>query len=173
MSASPFAARFRRDLPPAAAALIPDTGLMCRASTGTRGWAAVPWLAAFDPRLTRSMRRGVYVAVFVVSGRASVVLALQHGAEDLLDRLGPARGRDALRARAARLRAATGPVAGMAPGPSDLGATAPLPRGYEAGTIWHREWTADAIGPGTVSRPFARLARDYAAWARAGMFDTP
>ncbi|MBU2957125.1 DUF3578 domain-containing protein [Paracoccus sp. 1_MG-2023] len=171
MPGSPYAARFRRDLPLAAqASLPPESPLTCRASTGARGWAAVPWLACFDPRITRSMRRGVYVAIFIVSARAQVVLALQHGAEDMLDRHGLQGGLQALSARAQNLREVAGPIPGLRPGPSDLGATAPLPRGYQAGTILQAAWPAERICDGTLSVAFRDLAARYLRLVDKGAF---
>ncbi|WP_022705713.1 MrcB family domain-containing protein [Paracoccus zeaxanthinifaciens] len=166
IGASPYAARFRRDLPLAAAALLPpDTSLLCRASPGARGWAAVPWLACFAPRITRSMKRGVYVALFIRPIPGLVTLALQHGAEDLLDRHGLQGGLSALSQRAERLRAITGPLPDMRPGPSDLGAVAPLPRGYQAGTIWYRD-----LAPTGAADAFSALTARYASMVDAGMF---
>ncbi|SCY81128.1 protein of unknown function [Paracoccus tibetensis] len=152
MAGSAFARFFRVELAQIARAAVahrPER-LLVRASTGAPGWAAVPWMAFFAPHVTRSMRRGLYVAIFIDATEERIVLALQHGAADALTALGHAEGLAHLRALAAATRAEVRPGHGLSPGPLHLGSTAALPQGYEAGSALWRAWEAaapDGIAP--------------------------
>ncbi|WP_277019695.1 MULTISPECIES: DUF3578 domain-containing protein [Paracoccus] len=143
VAGNPLAGFFRRDVAAmgrAAIAARPER-LLVRASTGAPGWAAVPWLAFFAPQVTRSMRHGLYVAVFVNARDEGVVLSLQHGAADALRLHGPGAGLRHLRAQAAATRAAL-PGHGFRAGPVDLGSPAALPQGYQAGCAVWDAWSA-------------------------------
>ena len=162
MAGNPLAGFFRRDVAAmgrAAVAARPER-LLVRASTGAPGWAAVPWLAFFAPQVTRSMRHGVYVAVFLNARDEAVVLSLQHGAADALLRHGPDGGLRHLRAEAAATRAML-PGHGFQEGPVDLGSPAPLPQGYQAGCALWRAWDATPDGLDGFDAALARMLDLY------------
>ncbi|CAM3457255.1 MrcB family domain-containing protein [Paracoccus nototheniae] len=147
VTGSAFATFFRRDVAAMARALIAPRSerLLVRASTGAPGWASVPWLACFAPHVTRSMRHGVYVALFINARDERIILSLQHGAADILTRDGTTEGHRHLRRLAATTRAAlVGHNHGFSTAPLSLSSTARLPLGYEAGCALSRSWAADA-----------------------------
>jgi hypothetical protein len=80
--------------------------LMVRASVGVQGWASVPWLAFFAPHVTRSMRHGLYVVIFINTHDERITLSLQHGACSALTELGLDQGRTQLRHLASATRKA-------------------------------------------------------------------
>lgn len=144
MAGSAFAHFFRRDVAQMGRDLIearPER-LLVRASTGAPGWASVPWLAFFAPQVTRSMRHGLYVVIFVNARDEAVTLSLQHGAADALTRLGATEGRAHLRQLAAATRGRLGRDHGFSEDPICLGSPADLPLGYEAGSALSRSWAA-------------------------------
>ncbi|WP_168217618.1 MrcB family domain-containing protein, partial [Paracoccus liaowanqingii] len=108
MTGSAFSSFFRRDVAALARALTDRRAerMLVRASTGAPGWASIPWLACFAPHVTRSMRHGLYVVIFIDPVGERIVLSLQHGAADALTRHGAAEGRRILRETAAATRAA-------------------------------------------------------------------
>ncbi len=124
--------------------------LLVRASTGAPGWASVPWLAFFAPQVTRSMRHGLYVVIFINPRDEAVTLSLQHGAADALAHLGAVEGRAHLRQLATGTRTRAGRDHGFSEGPICLGSPAALPLGYEAGSALSRSW-------GAGDRELARL----------------
>lgn len=164
MAGSAFARFFRVELAQIARAAVahrPER-LLVRASTGAPGWAAVPWLAFFAPHVTRSMRRGLYVAIFIDAAEERVLLALQHGAADALTALGPEAGLAHLRALAAETRADLPQGHGFSAGPMRLHTPAALPRGYEAGAVL--VWASAAEGPelGDLQPALRRMLDLYA-----------
>lgn len=146
MAGDPLAGFFRRDVAAMGRALVagrPER-LLVRASTGAPGWAAVPWLAWFAPHVTRSMRHGLYVAIFVNARDERITLSLQHGAAQALTRFGPQQGLVHLRMQAQATRQAMSGPHGFFTGPITLGSDSALPQGYEAGCALSASWQADA-----------------------------
>lgn len=159
VAGSAFAAFFRRDVAAMARTLIASRPerLLVRASTGAPGWASVPWLACFAPHVTRSMRHGVYVALFINARDELIILSLQHGAADILTRDGATDGHPHLRRLAAATQAALrSQNHNFSTAPLSLGSSAALPLGYEAGCALSRSWPADDPG-------LARLEPDLSA----------
>ncbi|MDN5567989.1 MAG: DUF3578 domain-containing protein, partial [Paracoccus sp. (in: a-proteobacteria)] len=145
---SPFARFFRQDVARMGRDLVtprPEK-LMVRASVGAQGWASVPWLAFFAPHVTRSMRNGLYVVIFIDAHDERITLSLQHGAGSALTQLGPEQGRIQLRHMASQTRkAASGLAHDFCDAPITLGSQAALPLGYVAGCALSRTWDAGRI----------------------------
>lgn len=51
-------------------------GLKVKGSVGAGNWAAVPWLAFFDPLITESAAKGFYVVYLVSAQTNSISLSL-------------------------------------------------------------------------------------------------
>ncbi|TJZ90441.1 DUF3578 domain-containing protein [Paracoccus gahaiensis] len=164
VAGSAFASFFRRDVAAVARALTdrrPER-LLVRASTGAPGWASIPWLACFAPHVTRSMRHGLYVVIFIDPVGERIVLSLQHGAADALTRHGATEGRRILREAAATTHAAlAGRGHGFSDAPITLNSTAALPLGYEAGCALSRVWQADALDPAGLEDALSRMLDLY------------
>ena len=112
---------------------------------GTR-WAAVPWLAVFDPSVTTSATRGYYLVYLFPTDREEVVLSLAQGTVAALRDHGPnayahlKTSGDALRDRLADF-ADRLPVASLR-----LGTAGELPEGYEVAHIRGLRYGLDALG---------------------------
>jgi len=160
---SAFARFFRVETAALARELVRgrSEALRVRASTGAPGWASVPWLAFFSPRVTRSMRHGLYVVIFINARDERIVLSLQHGAADTLTRLGPVEGAACLRQQAAVTARTAGQAHGFSTCQITLGSDAPLPRGYEAGCALSRSWAADAPDLNMIENDLARMLDIY------------
>jgi len=173
----PLAAVIRKGAPDevrgALAALAPGFTVKGSPGRGTR-WAAIPWIAVFDPVITTSATRGYYLVYLFPAHRETVHLSLaqgtvaairEHGANAFAHLRGSG---DALRERlsdfADRL-----PLRTIA-----LGSEGELPEGYEAAHILGLAYTLDDLDDERRLR--ADLATGLAAYralrARGGLDGT-
>ena len=134
----PLAAVIRRGAPAELRAALQgiDGPFLVKGSPG-RGshWAAVPWLAVFDPVITTSATRGYYLVYLFPAHREVVHLSLAQGTVAAIREHGP-RADAYLRASGDALRARLPDFAGHLPNRSiTLGSAGELPEGYEAAHI--------------------------------------
>ncbi|MFE1598072.1 DUF3578 domain-containing protein [Methylobacterium sp. ID0610] len=134
----PLAHVIRRGAPDEVRAALPADapGLLVKGSPG-RGlhWAAVPWIAVFDPAVTTSATEGFYLVYLFPADREAVHLSLAQGTVAAMRAHGP-RAEAALRADGERLRARLPDFAARLPETAiGLGSEGDLPRGYEAAHI--------------------------------------
>jgi 5-methylcytosine-specific restriction protein A len=109
-------------------------------------WAAVPWLAIFDPAITTSATRGYYLVYLFPAHREAVHLSLAQGTVAAIRAHGPAAG-DHLRTSGAMLRARLSDFADRLPNRIiSLGTAGELPEGYEAAHILGLTYACDALG---------------------------
>lgn len=161
----PLAALIRRGAPDelrAALASI-DGPFLVKGSPG-RGtkWAAVPWLAAFDPAITTSATRGYYLVYLFPAHREAVHLSLAQGTVAAIREHGQRAG-EHLRASGDRLRDRLSDFAGPLPNRTiRLGTAGELPEGYEAAHILGLSYGLDDLGDERRLR--ADLARGVAAY---------
>lgn len=112
---------------------------------GTR-WAAVPWLAVFDPVVTTSATRGYYLVYLFPADRERVHLSLAQGTVAAMREHGP-RALEHLRASGDRLRERLSDFAGRLPVTSlSLGTAGELPEGYEAAHILGLSYGLEDLG---------------------------
>jgi 5-methylcytosine-specific restriction enzyme A len=98
-------------------------------------WAAVPWLAVFDPAVTTSATRGYYLVYLFPTDREAVHLSLAQGTVAALREHGP-RANAHLRESGDRLRKRLADFAERLPETAlSLGTVGELPEGYEAAHI--------------------------------------
>jgi 5-methylcytosine-specific restriction protein A len=154
-------------------ALAPLGGTYLVKGSPGRGsrWAAVPWLAAFDPAVTTSATRGYYLVYLFPTHRERVHLSLAQGTVAAIREHGPRAGAY-LRASGAALRARLTdfaealPVAEIA-----LGTIGELPEGYEAAHIMGLTYGLADLAD--ERRLWADLAKGIAAYralrARGGL----
>ena len=115
--------------------------LLVRGSAGQGNWAAVPWLAFFDPLITRSAQQGYYVVYLFDAQLERVHLSLNQGTTAVDREFGPRRARDVLRERAQTMRARLADQVGnFSTSSIDLRSPAALPLGYEAGHAFGRSY---------------------------------
>jgi 5-methylcytosine-specific restriction protein A len=108
-------------------------GLIVQGSPGQGNWAAVPWIAIFDPAITNSATRGFYAVYLFHADRAAVTLSLNQGTTATRQEFGSTT-REILRDRAQFMRKRLSdfqPLASVTH--VDLGSDARLPGDYAAG----------------------------------------
>ncbi|MCJ2142695.1 DUF3578 domain-containing protein [Methylobacterium sp. E-066] len=145
----PLAAVIRRGAPDELRAALEtiDGPFLVKGSPG-RGshWAAVPWLAVFDPAVTTSATRGYYLVYLFPAHREVVHLSLAQGTVAAIREHGP-RAEAYLRASGDALRARLSDFADRLPNRSiTLGSAGELPEGYEAAHILGFTYELDALG---------------------------
>jgi hypothetical protein len=170
----PVAALIRRGAPDELrAALAPIDGPFLVKGSPGRGshWAAVPWIAMFDPAVTTSATRGYYLVYLFPTHRQAVHLSLAQGTVAAIREHGAAAG-VYLRTSGDDLRLRLADFAGRLPNHSiALGTIGELPEGYEAAHILGLTYTRDELGDERRLR--ADLATGLAAYralkARGGL----
>ena len=125
-------------------------------------WAAVPWLAVFDPAVTTSATRGYYLVYLFPAHREAVHLSLAQGTVAAIRAHGPRSG-TYLRESGARLRERLSDFAADLPETSiTLGSAGELPEGYEAAHILGLTYDLGALAD--ERRLHADLAAGIAAY---------
>src|SRR5215467_14860672 len=120
-------------------------GLVVEGSAGAGNWAAVPWMAVFDPAITLSATRGYYVVYLFHASEPVVHLSLNQGTTAVREEFG-ARTREILSDRANLMRKRVQDFIGALPATTiDLGSTARLPGDYVAGHALGASYTLDAL----------------------------
>lgn len=120
------------------AALAPIDGPFLVKGSPGRGshWAAIPWLAVFDPAITTSATRGYYLVYLFPAHREAVHLSLAQGTVAAIRSYGPTAAGAHLRASGAALKARLSDFADSLPNATiALGSAGELPEGYEAAHI--------------------------------------
>jgi 5-methylcytosine-specific restriction protein A len=108
-------------------------GLFFKGSPGQSDWVTVPWIAIFDPAITRRTTRGYYVVYLFHASEPIVHLSLNQGTTAVRGEFGN-RAREVLRDRANLMRRRVTELASSLPVKSiELGSTAELPGDYVAG----------------------------------------
>ena len=79
------------------------TGLLFDASCGNGNWAYVPWVAIFDPMVTKSATEGYYVVYLFSEKNAEIHLSINQGTTSVIQEHGSF-GREVLKSRAALMR---------------------------------------------------------------------
>ncbi len=120
-----------------------------KASVGQSRWAAVPWLAFFDPLITDTATRGFYVVYLINAQTEEIVLSLNQGTTEVYREFGENdKGRKILARRAVDLTERVPEFSEkFSADPIDLGSSENLPTGYVAGHAFGRVYQADAIDP--------------------------
>lgn len=108
--------------------------LIIKGSAGQGIWAAVPWIAFFDPLETTSATHGLYVVYLFSADMKRLYLSLNQGTTAVYHEFGPRYGRQVLRARADLMfsRVKEHSKLGMSR-EIDLASDGSLALGYEAG----------------------------------------
>ncbi|MCJ2053094.1 DUF3578 domain-containing protein [Methylobacterium sp. J-070] len=108
-------------------------------------WAAVPWLAIFDPAITTSATRGYYLVYLFPAHREAVHLSLAQGTVAAIRQHGAGAG-DHLRTSGTMLRRRLADFAERLPNRTiGLGTAGELPEGYEAAHILGITYERDAL----------------------------
>ena len=145
----PLAAVIRRGAPDELRGALDtiDGAFLVKGSPG-RGshWAAVPWLAMFDPTVTTSATRGYYLVYLFPAHREVVHLSLAQGTVAAIREHGP-RAEAFLRTSGDALRMRLSDFVDRLPNTSiTLGSAGELPDGYEAAHILGLTYDLEDLG---------------------------
>lgn len=111
-----------------------DEEYKLKGSAGAGNWAAVPWLAFFDPLITESAQNGFYVVFLINVKSEAIYLSLNQGTTAVYKEFGERKGKDVLRRRAQDIRDRLSDFEKFLPVHEiSLGSDESLPAGYEAG----------------------------------------
>jgi len=109
------------------------TGLVVQGSPGQGNWAAVPWIAIFDPAVSTSATRGYYAVYLFHATEPTAYLSINQGTTATRQEFGP-KTRDILRDRAQFIRKRLPDFQSLAPITEiETGSDARLPGDYVAG----------------------------------------
>jgi 5-methylcytosine-specific restriction protein A len=173
----PLAAIIRKGVPDELrGALEPIDGPFLVKGSPGRGsrWAAVPWVAIFDPAITTSATRGYYLVYLFPAHRQAVHLSLAQGTVAAIRQHGP--GAEAyLRASGDALRARLSDFVRTLPNATiSLGSVGELPEGYEAAHILGLSYElADLGDERRLRRDLAAAVTAYRALMARGGLDLP
>lgn len=147
-SGSKFGDFVRRDLALEAKSVVTSWSfdLKVKASAGQGVWAAVPWLAFFDPIITETATKGFYVVYLINPDSQTITLSMNQGTTNIYNDFGQTRGRAVLKRRAYDMANRVPEfVKKFSVDPIDLGSGAGLPAGYEAGHSFGKTYHASAF----------------------------
>ncbi|MFB0492717.1 5-methylcytosine-specific restriction protein A [Methylobacterium sp. OAE515] len=173
----PLAAIIRKGVPDELrGALEPIDGPFLIKGSPGRGsrWAAVPWVAIFDPAITTSATRGYYLVYLFPAHRQAVHLSLAQGTVAAIRQHGPGAGAY-LRASGDALRARLSDFARTLPDATiTLGSAGELPEGYEAAHILGLSYAlADLGDERRLRRDLATAVAAYRVLKARGGLDLP
>ncbi|MEQ6247361.1 DUF3578 domain-containing protein [Sulfitobacter sp. HNIBRBA3233] len=120
--------------------------LQTKASPGAGNWAAVPWLAFFDPLVTVSATKGFYVVYLINAQTNEIYLSLNQGTTAVYREFGESRGKAVLKRNALNMADKIPEFAKIFSSDSiQLGSEEALPAGYEAGHVFGRKYLPGQI----------------------------
>ncbi len=168
---SQFGHFVRRDLAIEARKIISfwPFDIKVKASVGAGNWAAVPWLAFFDPLVTESATKGFYVAYLVNAQTNSVSLSLNQGTTEVYNEYGQSRGREVLCRCAVDITDRVPENASQfGITPIDLGSEDALPKGYEAGHSFGVTYEIQDLGEERIISDLQTMLFAYEALVNRG-----
>jgi len=143
--------------------------LKVKASVGQSKWAAVPWLAFFDPLITETATMGFYVVYLINPDAQEITLSMNQGTTAIYNDFGPVRGRDVLRRRARDMADRVPEFAKhFSEDPIDLGSKAGLPAGYEAGHSFGKTYAAGTLTDARLMEDLHEMLLAYEALVNRG-----
>jgi hypothetical protein len=114
--------------------------LLVNISVGQGNWAAVPWIALLNTKVTRSTQEGIYVVFLIATSLDRIFLTLNQGTTKLVQELGQREAQKRMLDVAGKTRALVPELAsaGFAlDNEIELGGGGWLAKNYEIGTIAH------------------------------------
>ncbi|MCM2562501.1 DUF3578 domain-containing protein [Lutimaribacter sp. EGI FJ00015] len=143
--------------------------LKVKASVGQGVWASVPWLAFFDPLVTETATQGFYVVFLINPDAQTITLSMNQGTTAIYNEFGPAHGRDVLKRRARDIADRIPEFAKkFSDDPIDLGSTAGLPAGYEAGHAFGKTYKAAKLTDEILQADLHQMLLAYEALVNRG-----
>ena len=122
--------------------------LLINISVGQGNWAAVPWIALLNTKITRSTQEGVYVVFLIATELDRIFLTLNQGTTNLVRDLGQREAQKRMLDVAAKTRPLISDLAAagfILDNEISLGGKGWLAKNYEIGTIAHVDFDANDI----------------------------
>ncbi len=144
--------------------------LLVKGAPGEGNWAEVPWIGLFNPEITTSATRGIYVVYLFSADLGSVFLSLGQGVTEIRTEFGRLRQREMLR-RSELIRDRVPEYkARFSSGPVELRGTTPLAKDYDPAVAFFRQYEIGALPPeGELARDLNEIVDLYdLAIARGG-----
>ena len=171
------AARLLREVADAIAATLPDAlaGARVRASVGQGNWAASPWVAVLDQRVTTTTQEGVYPVLLIREDLAGVYVTIAQGVTKLKRELGLKAAYEALSLQAGDLRPALASLSqyGFTTGGDVFLGDAPLARDYAASVVMSKYYRRDDLSDSSFDQDVVALNEAYATLIEGGLIGTP
>lgn len=143
--------------------------LKVKASVGAGNWAAVPWLAFFDPLITESATQGFYVVYLINPQDNEVTLSMNQGTTALYKEFGRLKGRKILKRRALDLAERLPDyMQKFSTEPIELGSEDDLPLGYMAGHSFGHTYRRSDLDEEAVSADLMDMLAAYRALVDRG-----
>jgi hypothetical protein len=124
--------------------------LLVNISIGQGNWAAVPWIALLNTKVTRSTQEGIYVVFLIATGLDRIFLTLNQGTTNLVRDLGQREAQKHMLDVAVKTRASVPDLVNagfVLDNEISLGGGGWLAKNYEIGTIAHIDFAANDVPP--------------------------
>ena len=122
--------------------------LLVNISVGQGNWAAVPWIALLNTKVTRSTQEGMYVVFLIATELDRIFLTLNQGTTNLVHDLGQREAQKRMLDVAGKTRPLIGDLSAagfVLDNEISLGGGGWLAKNYEIGTIAHADFDANDI----------------------------
>lgn len=149
-------------------------GALVRPSVGQGNWAASPWIAVLDPRITTTTQEGAYPVVLIREDLAGLYVTIAQGVTKLRREHGQAAAYQALRERANGLRPYLDSLSSKGFDEGDdvhLGEST-LARDYAVSVVVSKYFSRDELLESSIDEDLAAANDAYAALIREGVIGT-
>lgn len=155
----PLIKKFQNSIPNKLRELLGNdwSGLLIKASVGQGQWASVPWCAFFNPLITKSAQKGIFVVYLFNTGNQKIYLSLNQGTQSVKDEFGSIKDKfgkkeyiNVLNQRAAIYRAELSRFNSLMPLSQIVGFDGKIAEGYGAGHILGFEYDANSLPADTI-----------------------
>jgi hypothetical protein len=122
--------------------------LLVNISVGLGNWAAVPWIALLNTKITQSTQEGVYIVFLIATKLDRIFLTLNQGTHNLVRDLGQREAQKQMLDVANKTRPLISSLASagfILDNEITLGSNGWLAKNYEIGTIAHTDFGVDDI----------------------------
>jgi MoxR-like ATPase len=159
------AAAIARDLP------AELRGARVRPSVGQGNWAACPWIAVLDPRVTTTTQEGVYPVVLIREDLEGVYVTIAQGVTKLKRQHGRPAAYEALRERASGLRPYLDglPVRGFSKGDDVSLGDSTLARDYAVSVVVSKYFPREGLEQSSLDEDLVAVNDAYRELIREGV----
>jgi hypothetical protein len=142
-----------------------------RPSVGQGNWAACPWIAVLDPRITTTTQEGVYPVLLIREDLAGLYVTIAQGVTKLKREHGQSAAYQALRERANGLRPSLEalPSRGFSDGEDVFLGESTLARDYAVSVVVSKYFPREGLERSSINEDLLAVNEAYAALIRDGV----